>query len=186
MYIAARAACARGLARSSTAASAVRARRPSSSAGARRGGTRPRRCGCRSGRGCAAPACSRSPAGPTAACGLRRADEARRARRPARATQPAPSRSVASTSGRLLENTSQPSSGGGWLATVWVCHGAVLARGRCPSASWPSIRSTPSCRHACAAGRSLARLLAERDSIARPATASAPQAAEDRTWPRSR
>ena len=39
-------------------------------------------------------------------------------------TQPAPSRSTASTSGVLLENTSTPSSGGAWLNTVCVCHGA--------------------------------------------------------------
>ena len=100
-----------------------------SSAGARRGGTRPRRCGARSGRRCAAPACSRWPGGPIPAAARRRrsAPARRRARSPSRR----PRARVASTSGRLLEKTSRPSSGGTWLKTSWVCHGAVLSPVAC-------------------------------------------------------
>ena len=90
-----------------------------SSVCARPDGTRPRRCGCRSGRACAASACSRWPAAPTAAVARRRSA----CRAPTRAR--APSRRPRARSPRpaavLLENTSTPSSGGGWLKTVCVC-----------------------------------------------------------------
>ncbi len=93
-----------------------------SSAGARRGGTRPRRCGGRSGRSVRRTGLFSLASRPQDCCGsppiTRPSAEARSA------TQPAPSRCRASTSGRLLENTSSPSSGGTWLKTSWVCHGA--------------------------------------------------------------
>ena len=99
-----------------------RRRRPCRAAGARTDGTRPRRCGGRSGRGCAASAGSRSPARPTPAPG--------RNRRPGRAP-PSSSRTSASSAGsrcrstasvraRSAAKTSYPTRGGAWLVTVWV------------------------------------------------------------------
>ena len=73
--------------------------RRSASARARRGGTRPRRRGCRSGRGCAARACSRWPAAPQRDR-LPRAADRRRARAIRSSAHSAPSRRSASTSGR--------------------------------------------------------------------------------------
>ncbi len=57
------------LARSSTAASAARARRPCSSACATPGGTRPRRCGCRSGRACCSTGLFSFASRPHSCCG---------------------------------------------------------------------------------------------------------------------
>ena len=105
---------------------AVRDRR-AASARATRGGTRPRRCGCRSGRGCGAAAGSRSPERPSDHVGAR--------------PQIAPSSLAASLAptrrpraerldqrrGRARRRCS-PSSGGGWLSTSWV-----VARGRSSS-----------------------------------------------------
>ena len=77
------------------------------SARARPGGTRPRRCGGRSGRGCAASAGSRWPPARGPATPGRRA--ARRSRRPARAPSRRPRGSSASTSGRLDSKALWPS-----------------------------------------------------------------------------
>ena len=70
-----------------------------SSGRARRGGTRPRRSGCRSGRACGGSACSRSPAVPTAAQARSTSPTNRPSAEARSRTQPAPSRSVASTRG---------------------------------------------------------------------------------------
>ena len=195
----------RGRARSwSRAASAARARRPSSSAGARRDGTRPRRCGARSGRACAAPACSRWPAGPIPAAARRR--RTARARRPARSPSRRPRARSASTSGRLLEKTSRPSSGGTWLKTVCVCHGAVLSPVGCETVAMEEVtqmaaprRPGADCPSSAAAepehppdsigaaGRS--RALSARSAKHRPgALPDAPKSTDtkDRTWQRSR
>ena len=106
-----------------------RPRRPS--ARARPGGSRPRRPGARTGRGCAAPAGSRSPRRPSAApprCrpgepSAERPRQVRPARRTARRPRPARGRSP---------NTSWPTSGGGWFVTSWV--GPV---------TWPTVEAWP-------------------------------------------
>ena len=92
---------------------------------ARRGGTRPRRPGCRSGRGCAASAGSRWPAGPSSIAPRR----ARRARRPRRSA-PRPSRRPRGrpprpAPGRPRRRCSRPAAAA-WLATSWVRAGRAL------------------------------------------------------------
>ena len=95
--------------------SVARPRLPS--AGGRRGGTRPRRCGGRNGRASAARARSRSRAGPTPLPRRRRSRRARgRGPRPSRR----PRGPRASLRTRSCSNTLQGSSGGTWLSTSWV------------------------------------------------------------------
>ena len=95
------------------------------SACARRGGTRPRRCGCRSGRACAGPAGSRSPGGPSSIASppaispTRERALARPSRRPrARAPRPA--------AGPARRRCSR-ASGGAWFSTS--CVGACAREG---------------------------------------------------------
>src|SRR5271165_3879261 len=78
-------------------------------------------------------------------------------------TQAAPSRSTASTRGRLLENTSTPSRGVAWLKTVWVCQGAALPRGSCVTAAI----------HTSEADTPIDRWIRLPDSIGRPSPARA-------------
>ena len=102
MNIAARATCAPGPRLGPGQRVQRRARPRSPAARARRGGTRPRRCGCRSGRACAGRAGSRSPGGPSSiASPPANSPTATRAV----AAQPPPSRSSASTSGRSCSKT---------------------------------------------------------------------------------
>ena len=114
---------------SSTAASAARARPRVASAGARRGGTRPRRCGGRSDRSVRSTGLFSFARRPHSCCGSPPTTRPSSAARSL--TQLAPSRWVASTSGRLLVKRSSPSSAGTWLKTVCVCHGAALSREVC-------------------------------------------------------